>query len=164
VGDTAGVMSYSNGQSNVFVDLTSVAGSTGQAAVTDTLNTGGETTMAVDIWARIPMERAPLNRNNYVGTALTTLTPPADDQRDQWRWPGLDGQLYHGCGGRDAGATALTDTGIEISGSVGSGVNPTSGSYTGTLSLAGAADGDTLTGSITLQDGTNLRPRSPWAK
>jgi len=35
-------------QSNVFVDLTSVAGSTGQAAVTDTLNTGGETTMAVD--------------------------------------------------------------------------------------------------------------------
>jgi len=42
------------------------------------------------------------------------------------------------------GATALTDTGIEISGSVGSGVNPTSGSYTGTLSLAGAADGDTL--------------------
>jgi flagellin len=38
---------------------------------------------------------------------------------------------------------------------VGSGANPTLGSYTGTLSLAGAADGDTLTGSITLQDGTN---------
>jgi flagellin len=157
VGDTAGVMSYSNGQSNVFVDLTSVAGSTGQAAVTDTLNTGGETTMAVDYLGKntdgtSAVETATITvgtGTNYANTAGGMINAI------NGAGLGLTASFTTAAAAGDAGATALTDTGIEISGSVGSGVNPTSGSYTGTLSLAGAADGDTLTGSITLQDGTN---------
>ena len=45
VGDTGGVMSYSNGQNNVFMNLST---STANAALGDTLNSNGTTTMNVN--------------------------------------------------------------------------------------------------------------------
>jgi flagellin len=45
VGDSGGVMSYSNGQDNVFLNLSTA---TANAAITDTLNTSGQTTVDVN--------------------------------------------------------------------------------------------------------------------
>jgi flagellin len=56
----------------------------------------------------------------------------------------------------DSNAAAQTDHGIMITGSVGNAANPTSSSFSGTVTTAGAANGDTLGGSITLQVGTGV--------
>ena len=45
MGDTGGMMSYSSGQNNVFLNLSS---STTNAALTDTLNASGTTTIDVN--------------------------------------------------------------------------------------------------------------------
>ena len=52
-----------------------------------------------------------------------------------------------------AAALALTNTGIMIQGSVGSGNAPTSASFSGSATATGAVNTDILTGSITLQVG-----------
>jgi flagellin len=157
LGDTNGAMSYSTGQSNVFIDLTANVAGKPQAAVTDTLNGGGTTSIDVNYLGA--------NTNGTTGVQTETITVGAGTNYANTAAGmisaingaglGLTASFTTAAAAGDASATAATDTGIEISGPVGSGANPTLGSYTGTLSLAGAADGDTLTGSITLQDGTN---------
>ena len=157
LGDTNGVMSYSNGQSNVFIDLTSPAGASGAlAATTDTLNTGGKTTIAVDYLGKNP------NGSNAVETTTITVgtgtsyanTAGGLISAINGAGLGLTASFTTAASAGDAAATATSDTGIEISGPVGSGVNPTSASYEGNLSLTGALASDTLTGSVTIQEGS----------
>jgi flagellin len=144
VGDTSGTMSYNNGESNVFIDLSSAAGTSGKLAQTsDILNAGGKTTIAVDYLGTNP------NGTSYANTAGGLISAINSAGL------GVTASFTTAAAAGDAGASASTDTGIEISGSVGSGANPTTGSYEGVLSVAGAQAGDTLTGSITLQDGSN---------
>jgi flagellin len=157
VGDSGGAMAYSNGQSNVFIDLTSPAGASGAlAATTDTLNTGGKTTIAVDYVGKNPngsyaVETATITvgtgtiYTNTVGGLISAINGAG---------LGLTASFTTAASAGDAAAAATSDTGIEISGSVGSGVNPTNASYEGNLSLTGGLAGDTLTGSITIQEGS----------
>ncbi len=152
-------MSYNAGQANVFVDLTAdaKASTPAQAAVTDTLNTGGKTTIAVDYLGN--------NADGTPGVQTETITVGTGTQYANTAQGlinavngaglGLTASFTTAGAAGDTAATAATDTGIEITGSVGSGVNASAGSYTGTLTVAGGAAGDTLTGSITLRDGTN---------
>jgi flagellin len=158
VGDTNGTMNYSNGQSNVFIDLTSGAGSSGAlAATTDTLNTKGITTIDVDYMGTNPNGTPAVETGTISAGTGTNYANTAEGLIDAINGAGLGltASFTTAAAAGDTGATALSDTGIEISGSVGSGANPTSGSYTGTLALGGAQASDVLNGSITLQDGTN---------
>lgn len=159
VGDTNGVMSYSNGQNNVFIDLSSGTGSTGQAALTDTLNATGKTTLAVSYLGHNPDGTQAVQTTNITvgtGTAYGN-TASGLISAINGAGLGLTAKFTTAAQAGDTAAAATSDTGIEIIGSVGNGANPTTGSYTGTLAVAGgaAAGTDTLTGSMTIQDGNN---------
>ena len=158
VGDTSGTMSYNNGESNVFIDLSSAAGTSGKLAQTsDILNAGGKTTIAVDYLGTNPNGTSAVETENITVGTGTSYANTAGGLISAINSAGLGvtASFTTAAAAGDAGASASTDTGIEISGSVGSGANPTTGSYEGVLSVAGAQAGDTLTGSITLQDGSN---------
>jgi flagellin len=158
VGDSNGVMSYNNGQNNVFIDLTAGTGANGKLAQSsDVLNSGGKSTLAIDYLGKNTNGTSAVETETITVGTGTNFANTAGGLISAINAAGLGvtASFTTAATAGDAGATATTDTGIEISGSVGSGANPTTGSYTGTLSLAGSAVGDALTGSITLQDGTN---------
>jgi flagellin len=159
LGDTNGVMTYDSGQNNVFIDLTSGAGASGKLAQTsDILNTGGKSTLAIDYLGTNPNGTSAVETATITVGTGTSFANTAGGLIDAINAAGLGVTASFttaAAAGDVAAAATGTDTGVEISGKVGSGVNPTVASYTGTLSLDGAAVGDTLTGSITLQDGTN---------
>ena len=156
VGDTNGAMSYNNGQSNVFIDLTADVAGKPTALVTDALKNA---TTSIDV------DYMGTNTNGAPAVQTATITVGTGTNYADTAGGLIDAINASGLGltasfttaaaAGDVAATESTDTGIEISGSVGSGVNATAGSYTGTLSLAGATDSQTLNGSITIQDGTN---------
>ena len=157
VGDTNGAMSYSNGQSNVFIDLTSPAGSSGQAAVTDALNASGSTTLAVNYLGTNPDGTAAVKSETITVGTGTQYANTAQGLINAINGGGLGltASFSTASAAGDASAAQSTDTGIEISGSVGSGANPSTSSYTGTLTVAGGQATDALSGSITLQQGSN---------
>jgi flagellin len=75
IGDTAGVMSYSNGQSNVFLNLSSGGNN---ASVNDSLNAGGVTTINVSYLTKgvdgsVVSASAPINVGN--GTSYHYSSP-----------------------------------------------------------------------------------------
>jgi flagellin len=155
VGDTNGTMAYSNGQSNVFIDLSNGAATT-NALATNTLNTTGTTTIDVNYLGKAAdgssaVETAKISAGTgtqYANTAQGLISAINNAGL------GLTASFTTAATAGDTGATAQTDTGIEIAGSVGAGTNPTSSSYSGKLALTGALAGDNLTGSITLQVGS----------
>jgi flagellin len=153
VGDSAGTMAYSTGQTggNVFIDL---ANGATDANVGDTLNTGGITTLAVHT---LTASGAAATTNITVGTGtsyantgtglISAINAANLGVTASWTTAAVAG---------DSNAAAQTDHGIMITGSVGNAANPTSSSFSGTVTTAGAANGDTLGGSITLQVGTGV--------
>jgi flagellin len=143
VGDTGGAMSYSSGQNNVFLNLSS---STANAATTDTLNTLGTTTIDVSYLVQ--------GSNGTSTTASTTITAGGTTS-----YANTAAGLISAINSSGLGLTATfatqaqagvagggTQTGIEISGAVVSaGVDPSSASTSGILDPTGIPAGQLLT-------------------
>jgi flagellin len=162
VGDTGGAMSYSNGQNNVFINL-SQGGK--NASASDSLNAGGSTTITVSYLAQGASGNVtPATANITVGTG-TNYANTAQGMIDAINGSGLGlsasfgTAAQAGTAAQQAAAAANTsgggssDTGILISGTgVGTGTN--GAGEIGTLTLGAA--GTTLTGgtlSIVGSDG-----------
>jgi flagellin len=156
VGDTGGVMAYSNGSSNVFLNLSS---STANAALTDTLNsTTGKTNLAVNYLVK--------GANGSSTSASTTITVGTGTN-----YANTAGGLISAINNAGLGLNATfatqaeagvqgggTQTGIEISGGlVSAGVDPNASSTSGTLDLSGLAPGATLAlgATVTVNQGSN---------
>jgi flagellin len=159
MGDTAGVMSYSNGSNNVFIDLSSGGVN---AAETDSLGTASQTTtVAVNYMSTGANGSAVQSTANIVVGAGTTYANSVNGLMSAINNSGLGLTATFGTAAsagsastnaataaNDSGGDA-TDTGIVISGvGVGSGSN-TAGAI-GTLSVGGSAD--TLGGSLSITD------------
>jgi flagellin len=162
VGDTGGAMSYSSGQSNVFIDL-SKGGI--NASASDSLNLSGSTTITVSYLARGSSGTVtPASANITVGTG-TNYANTAQGLINAINGSGLGLSASFGTATQagTAAASASTaanaaggggnDTGIIIAGNgLGAGTNGTG--EVGTLTIAAA--GNTLTGgtlSIVGSDG-----------
>jgi flagellin len=160
VGDTNGSMSYSNGQNNVFIDLSKGGAN---AAATDSLNAAGSTTITVNYLAKgtsgsVTQATANItvgSGTNYANTAQGLIE--AINNSGLGMTATFTTAAQAGAGASAAAASAndtnsalLTtnlDTGIEISGT-GIGVNTNApGTYTngagevGTLTVSDANDG-----------------------
>jgi len=162
VGDTGGAMSYSSGQSNVFIDLSK--GGT-NASATDSLNASGSTTITVNYLARGSSGTVtPATANITVGTG-TNYANTAQGLINAINGSGLGLSASFGTATQagTAAASASTaantaggggnDTGIIIAGN-GLGAGTNGAGEVGTLTIAAAAD--TLTGgtlSIVGSDG-----------
>ena len=150
VGDTSGKMSYSSGTTgnSVFIDLGTKAqgvissdflGSatgTSESVTVETLTSSG-TTVTTTI-----ATGGATGYTNTVGGLIQAINNSG---------LGITANLTSGNVAGDL--TAGTDSGIEINGSVGVGNSPSTSSFSGTMTAVKAA-GDTLTGSITLKEGT----------
>ena len=166
LGDTSGTMAYGSGSanSNVFVNLSLDAAGvqTTAAQIGDTLNVIGVTTLTVNT---LSSSGTVVANNISVGTG-TGYANTAQGMINAINNSGLGLTASFttastagavptvGAGTAvQAAALELTNTGIMISGSVGSGNAPTSASFSGTATAAGAANADILSGSITFQVG-----------
>ena len=162
VGDTGSAMSYSSGQSNVFIDLSK--GGT-NASASDSLNASGSTTITVSYLARGSSGTVtPASANITVGTG-TNYANTAQGLINAINGSGLGLSASFGTATQagTAAATAATaantaggsgnDTGIIIAGN-GLGAGTNGAGEVGTLTIAAAAN--TLTGgtlSIVGSDG-----------
>jgi flagellin len=165
LGDTSGAMVYSSGAtgSNVFINLSLDAATglqTTAAAVGDTLNAGLTTTMVVNTLSSTGTVVA----NNITVGGTSGFANTAQGMINAINGSGLGltasfttaaiaGAKVAGTVAADDTASALTNTGIMITGSVGVGATPTTASDSGSATATGAANTDNLTGSITLQVG-----------
>jgi flagellin len=174
-------MAYSNGSSgnNVFVDLTNNATTslTGGpvAGINDTLNSSGTTSITVTTLSStgtdVPNTISVGGTSGYANTAqglISAINNSGLGVTASFTTAAVAGDTTSG--------TAATDTGIMITGSVGSGANPSqssysgvvaadgntvtaltamTGGYTGAAASAVKAGGDIMSGSITLQVGNN---------
>jgi len=147
MGDSNGLMAYTSagGNGSVWIDMGAAAinstdylnatnpGAAGGITVTTLSSTGGTVSTTVVTGANgIP---------NTVGGLISAIDNSG---------LGLTASIATG---KVAGATGtIADEGIMITGSVGVGTAPSSGSYSGKLTAAGAT-GDTLSGSITITEG-----------
>jgi flagellin len=181
VGDSNGAMAYSNGSSgnNVFVDLTNNATTslTGGpvAGINDTLNSSGTTSITITTLSStgtdVPNTISVGGTSGYANTAqglISAINNSGLGVTASFTTAAVAGDTTSG--------TAATDTGIMITGSVGSGANPSqssysgvvaadgntvtaltamTGGYTGAAASAVKAGGDIMSGSITLQVGNN---------
>ena len=142
VGDTGGVMAYSNGSNNVFVNLSS---STANAALTDTLNSAGTTTLDVKYLVK--------GADGASTTASATITAGGSSGYQNTVGGMISAINNSGLGLNATFATQAqagvqgggAQTGIEISGGlVSAGVDPNAASTSGTLDLTGLAPGAVL--------------------
>ena len=144
VGDTGGAMSYSSGQNNVFLNLSS---STANAALTDTLNsTTGTTTIDVNYLVKGSAGSSTTASTSIsVGTG-TNYTNSAAGLISAINDAGL-GLTATFATQAEAGVTGGgTQTGIEISGGlVSAGVDPTAASTSGMLDPNGIPASQLLT-------------------
>jgi flagellin len=183
LGDSGGLMSYSSGSSgnNVFIDLTN--NPTTQltdgpvAGINDQLNASGTTSVTITTLSSMGTDVANVvsvgGTSGYANTAQG-LIDAVNSQSQGW---GVTASFTTAAVAGDTTAgTAAADTGIMITGSVGSGSSPSQSSFSGVVAAAGntvaaltamtggvngtAADAvkagdDLMSGSITLQVGTN---------
>jgi len=151
VGDTGGVMSYSNGSNNVFLNLSS---STANAATTDYLNGGatGQTDLKVTYAVK--------GGNGTSTTATATITAGGVSGYQNTAQGMISAINNSGLGLTATFATQSkagvqgggSQTGIEITGGlISAGVDPSGSSTSGTLNLSGLAAGATLALGSTLQ-------------
>ena len=161
VGDTSGTMAYGSGgaNSNVFINLSLDAANgtqTTAAAIGDTLNAAGNgTAITVNTLSSSGTVVANVisvgGASGYANTAQGMIN--AINNSGLGVTASFTTAAVAGTVPADDLASELTNTGIMISGAVGVGNAPTSASYGGTATTAGAANADILSGSITLQVG-----------
>jgi flagellin len=153
VGDTDGVMSYSNGKGNVFVDLSN-AGTLAKAS--DALSSA-TTTIDVSYLTQGANGTQVSNSTISVGAGTNNPLDTAQGLINAINSSGLGLTATFTSGTQAGDSVAGTDTGIEISGA-GAGVgNGTTPGDVGTVSIGGGgAAGDLLTGTLTIKtaDGT----------
>jgi len=153
VGDTGGVMSYSNGQSSVFLNLST---STTNAQSTDTLNSAGTSTINVDYLVKgANGGSTPASTSITVGTG-TNYSNTANGLISAINGSGL-GITATFATQSQAGVTGGgTETGIQISGGLISvGVDPNTASTSGTLNPSEITNGDLNVGqTITVNAGS----------
>ena len=143
VGDTGGAMSYSSGQNNVFLNLSS---SSTNASVTDTLNASGSTTIDVNYLVKGSNgSSTPASTSISVGTG-TSYANTASGLISAINDSGL-GLTATFVTQAQAGVTGGgTQTGIEISGGmVSAGVDPSASSTSGMLDPNGIPADQLLT-------------------
>jgi flagellin len=157
IGDTAGVMSYSNGANNVFIDLSNAGHN---AALTDSLGTSSQTTtIAVSYMTQGAGGSAVSASANISVGAGTAYDNTAQGLIDAINDSGLGLTASFGTAAQ-AGAAAVksaqaanaalggaTDTGIIVSG-IGVGTGTNGAGEIGTLTTA--ANSDLLSGTITV--------------
>ncbi len=156
VGDTGGVMSYSNGQNNVFIDLSK--GGT-NASASDSLNLSGSTTITVNYLAKGSGSTVtPATANITVGTG-TNYSNTAQGLINAINNSGLGLSASFGTASQagtvaqngataaDAAGGGVSDTGILISG-IGVGTGTDGAGEIGTLTVANS--GDLLGGTLTI--------------
>jgi len=151
VGDTGGAMSYSNGSNNVFINLSTA---TDNAQATDSLGNGAAgTTMNISY-----LVKGAGGSNVAASTAIsvggtTSYGNTVNQLIDAINSSGLGLNASFVTGLQAGGAG--TETGIEIAGAVGVGIDPSTASTSGILT--GLANGDKLAngGVITVKDGSN---------
>ena len=143
VGDTGGTMSYSSGQDNVFLNLSS---STTNAATSDTLNASGKTTIDVNY-----LVKGSNGTSNSASTAIsvgtgTSYANTVDGLISAINSSGL-GLTATFATQTQAGVTGGgAQTGIEISGGLlSAGADPSSASTSGILDPNGIPAGQLLT-------------------
>jgi flagellin len=153
VGDSGGVMAYSNGADNVFLNLSS---STTNAAATDQLNSSGTTSLTVNYLVK--------GGSGASSTATTTITAGGNSGYQNTASGLIDAINNSGLGltanfstQAAAGVTGGgTQTGIEISGGlVSAGVAPSSSSTGGTLNASGIPASELLTNGQTVNVSEN---------
>ena len=156
MGDTGGVMAYSNGSDNVFLNLSS---STANAALTDTLNNTGSNTTTLDVKYLVK------GADGASTTASTTISTGGTSGYQNTVGGMINAINNSGLGLNATFATQAqagvqgggTQTGIEISGGlVSAGLDPNAGSTSGTLDLTGLAPGAVLAlgAQLTITDGS----------
>jgi flagellin len=167
VGDSSGTMAYSSGgsNSNVFVNLSLDAATgvqTTAAAIGDTLNATGVTTINVNTLSSSGTVVANAvtvgTGSGYANTAqgmINAINNSGLGVTASFTTAAVAGASVAGSVPADDTASALTNTGIMISGSVGVGATPTSASFSGSATATGAANADILTGSLTFQVGNS---------
>ncbi len=150
VGDTGGTMSYSSGQNNVFLNLST---STANAAATDTLNGGASGTTTVDVNYLV----------NGASGSSTTATAAITVGRGT-SYANTANGLIQAISDSGLGLTAIfatqaqagvqgggSETGIEIAGgAVSVGVDPNSVSTSGILNPTGITAAEVLTNGQTV--------------
>jgi len=150
VGDTGGAMSYSDGSNNVFINLSG----THNAQATDSLGNGGAGTTINISYLVKGAGGSSVTASTTIGVGGNTSYPnTVNGLIDAINQSGL-GLNASFVTGLEAGGVG-TETGIEIAGAVGVGIDPSTVSTSGTLT--GLANGDVLTagGVITVKDGSN---------
>jgi flagellin len=182
VGDSNGQMAYNTGASgnNVFIDLTNAAPTNlagAVASVNDTLNSSGTTSITITTLSStgtdVDNTISVGGTSGYANTAqglISAINNSGLGVTASFTTAAVAGDTTSG--------TASTDTGIMITGSVGSGTNPSQSSYSGVVAAAGndatvlaaqtatgpagaaasaatIAGSDIMSGSITLQVGNN---------
>jgi flagellin len=156
VGDTGGTMSYSSGQNNVFLNLSS---STANAALNDTLNTNGQTTIDVNYLVKgsdgtstAASAKISVGTNTNYTNNVSGLMSAINDS-------GL-GLTATFATQAQAGVTGGgTQTGIEISGGLlSAGIDPSSSSTSGMLDPNGIPADQLLTQgqTVTVMVGTQI--------
>ncbi len=156
VGDTGGAMSYSNGQNNVFINLSN--GGT-NASISDSLNASGATTITVNYMAKGASGTATMATANITVGTGTTYANTAQGLINAINSSGL-GLSATFTTAAQAGSVAVSaalagntsggsgsNTGIEISG-IGLGTGTNGAGEIGTLTVAN--NSDTLGGSLTI--------------
>jgi flagellin len=146
VGDTGGQMAYSDGVNNVFINLST---STDNAQATDTLGNGAAgTTLTVNYLVK-GADGADVTATASIPVGGTSSYPnTVNGLIDAINNSGL-GLTASFTTAAQAGGTG-TETGIEISGAVGVGVDPSSAVTSGTVAASGMATTDKLTAGTTL--------------
>ncbi len=173
LGDSGGMMAYSSGSAgnNVFIDLSNNA--TTQltdgpvAGINDQLNASGTTSITITTLSSTGTDVANVvsvgGTSGYANTAQGLINA-VNSQSQSQGWGVTASFTTAAVAGDTTAGTAATDTGIMITGSVGSGATPSQSSYSGVVAAAGntssattstKAGGDFMSGSITLQVGTS---------
>ncbi len=155
LGDSGGAMSYSSGQNNVFMNLST---SSANAALTDTLNGSGTTTLNVNYLvqggngtANTATAQITVGQGSNYGNTVNGLISAINDS-------GLGLTATFATQANAGVQGAGSQTGIEITGGlVSAGVTPGSASTSGTLDLSGLAAGATLAlgATVTIGQGSS---------
>jgi flagellin len=153
VGDTGGVMAYSDGQNNVFINLSK---GSQNAQSTDALNTGGTTTIEVNYLVK-GADGAQSGATTSISVGGdTTYTNTANGMIAAINNAGLGLSASFATQAQAGVAGGGTQTGIQISGGLVSvGVDPSATSTSGTLDLTGTSANSLLTQgqSVSIQTG-----------
>ena len=146
VGDTGGVMAYSNGQSSVFLNLST---STQNAQSTDTLNSAGTSTLDVSYLVK-GADGASTPATTSITVGGTNAQPnTAQGMINAINNAGLGLTATFSTAAQSGAAVGGTETGIQISGGIISvGVDPNTASTGGTLNPSEITSGDLALGQV----------------